>query len=76
MSSPSLTARSIRICYFNVWAQGLEEAVSYVRRAPELDLAPLVSNPRDAGLMTKARLDCDWYAENARCFAAMSHQAW
>jgi hypothetical protein len=74
MSPPCLRLPcSIRICYFNVWAQGLEEAVSYVRRAPELDLAPLVSNPRDAGLMTKARLDCDWYAENARCFAAMSH---
>lgn len=72
MTPPQPTVRTLRVCYFNVWAQGLEDAMGYVRRAPELNLAPLVSNPRDAGLMTKARLDCDWYAENTRCFAAMA----
>jgi hypothetical protein len=65
--------RGVRICYFNTWASGLEDAVAYAARAPRLDLVALVSDPRDAGLMRKARLDCDWYAENARCFAAMSH---
>lgn len=65
--------RSVRICYFNTWARGLEDAAAYAARAPTLDLAALVSDPRDAGLMRKARLDCDWYAENARCFAAIRH---
>ncbi len=65
--------RRVRICYFNTWARGLEDAVVYAARAPTLDLAVLVSDPRDAALLRKARLDCDWYAENARCFAAMSH---
>jgi hypothetical protein len=71
MSLPPTPTRKIRVCYFNVWAQGLEDAMSYAKRAPTMDLARQVSNPRDAALMRKARLDCDWYAENARCFAAM-----
>ncbi|MEO5958399.1 MAG: hypothetical protein ABIZ49_10335 [Opitutaceae bacterium] len=65
--------RRVRVCYFNTWAKQLEEAAAYVARVPVLDLAPLVSDPRDAGLLTKARLDCDWYAENARCFASLVH---
>ena len=36
-----------------------------------MDLRPLVANPRDADLLRKARLDCDWYAANTRCFAAL-----
>ena len=28
-------------------------------------------NPRDTELLKKARLDCDWYAENVRCFASL-----
>jgi hypothetical protein len=67
------TKRRIRICYFNTWAQRLEKVADYVARVPAMDLQPLVANPRDAALMAKARLDCDWYAENARCFAAMEH---
>jgi hypothetical protein len=38
-----------------------------------MDLAPLVSDRHDAALLRKARLDCDWYAENARCFANLQH---
>lgn len=72
MSLSSTSARKLRVCYFNVWAQGLEDALQYVRRAPAMDLSRLVTNPRDAALMTKARLDCDWYAENARCFATLT----
>jgi hypothetical protein len=65
--------RRVRVCYFNTWAGGLEDAADYLARMPAIDLAPLVSNPGDAALMKKARLDCDWYAENARCFAAMEY---
>jgi hypothetical protein len=45
-----------------------------VERSATLDLTRLVANPRDSALMKKARLDCDWYAENARCFAAMQRE--
>ncbi|HWA28520.1 MAG TPA: hypothetical protein VG734_22915 [Lacunisphaera sp.] len=66
-------SRRIRICYFNTWATGLEPAAAYLPRVPAMDLRPLVSNPREAGLLQKARLDCDWYAANTRCFAALQH---
>jgi hypothetical protein len=65
--------RKIRVCYFNSWARGLEPADSYIARVGSMNLAPLVANPRDPALMAKARLDCDWYAENTRCFAALTH---
>ena len=65
--------RRVRVCYFNTWVQGLEDAAAYVARAPAIDVARLVTNPRDTGLVAKARLDCDWYGENARCFLAMQH---
>jgi hypothetical protein len=65
--------RRIRACYFNTWADGLEDAARYLGRIFGQDLRPRVANPRDAELLKKARLDCDWYAENARCFAAMQH---
>jgi hypothetical protein len=68
------TGRRIRVCYFNTWAGGLELAAGHVARVPAMDLAPLVSDAGDAELMRKARLDCDWYAANARCFAAMRHE--
>ncbi|MDP1579782.1 MAG: hypothetical protein Q8M02_05855 [Candidatus Didemnitutus sp.] len=65
--------RRIRICYFDQWAGALEPVAAYLSRVPTMDLRPLVANPRDAALLRKARLDCDWYAANARCFAAMQH---
>lgn len=65
--------RRVRVCYFNQWAGGLQPAADYLAHVPGLDLKPLVANPRDADLLRKARLDCDWYAANARCFAAMQH---
>jgi hypothetical protein len=73
MNLPSGAVARVRVCYFNTWARELEDAGGYVARAAQLDLRPLVSNPNDAGLLQKARLDCDWYAENARCFAHLSH---
>src|SRR5258708_25034560 len=65
--------RRVRVCYFNVWAGQLEDAVSYVARVPAIELASRVSNPHDVALLKKARLDCDWYGENARCFSVLSH---
>lgn len=65
--------RRLRLCYFNTWAGPLEEAAGYVTRVPTIDLRALVSKPGDAALLQKARLDCDWYAANTRCFAAVSH---
>jgi hypothetical protein len=65
--------RRVRVCYFNTWADGLEDASRYLGRIFGQDLRARVANPRDAELLKKARLDCDWYAENARCFAAMQH---
>lgn len=65
--------RRIRVCYFNTWATGLEPVGDYLPRVPTLDLAPFVTDPQDAELMKKARLDCDWYAANTRCFAEMQH---
>ena len=65
--------RRIRVCYYNVWADGLEEVPRYLGRIFQQDLRPRVANPRDVELLKKARLDCDWYAENTRCFAAMQH---
>ncbi len=65
--------RMLRICYFNTWADRLEESGAYVARAPVIDLTPRLANPHDATLRARARLDCDWYGENARCFASMRH---
>jgi hypothetical protein len=65
--------RRVRLCFFNTWAQGLEDAASYVARVPAMPLEKLVANPRDPEMMRMARLDCDWYGENARCLAALAH---
>jgi hypothetical protein len=72
MAQPRATRR-VRVCYFNTWAQGLEDAAAYVARAPAIELGPLVSDATDKGLVAKARLDCDWYGENTRIFASLNH---
>jgi hypothetical protein len=69
----TVARRRVRVCYFNNWAKGLEPVDRYLARVGSMDLSRLVANPKDAKLMRWARLDCDWYAENARCFAAMRH---
>lgn len=63
----------VRVCSFTNWLQGIEPVADYLARLPGLDLRPLVADPTDAGLLTKGRLDCDWFGENARAFAAMTH---
>jgi hypothetical protein len=67
--------RRIRVCYFNTWADGLEDAAAYLARVGAMDLRPRTADPSDAELLRKARLDCDWYAENLRCLAALEHGA-
>jgi hypothetical protein len=66
-------ARPARICYFTTWADGLEPVDQYLSRLPQIDLRARVTNPADPALLAKARLDCDWYAENARCFSRLEH---
>lgn len=58
----------VRVCYLNTWAGPLESASAYLERLPELDLTARISDARDDALLRKARLDCDWYGENLRCF--------
>ncbi|MGH7947417.1 MAG: hypothetical protein ACREF9_20785, partial [Opitutaceae bacterium] len=67
--------RRVRVCYFNTWADQLEDAASYIDRVAGVNLTAKVANPNDGALMAKARLDCDWYAENTRCFTALEHPA-
>ena len=69
MSAP----RRIRIAHFCHWAEGLEDARTFLARLPALDLRGRVANAADAGLVRMARLDCDWHGENTRAFAAMTH---
>lgn len=76
--TPTLSAvfpsrRRVRLCYFNAWAGGLEDVNHYLGRLGDLELRPLVSDPDDHALLQKARLDCDWYGENTRCFANLQH---
>jgi hypothetical protein len=66
--------RRIRICYFNSWARGLQDADSYVAGVPYVPVATFVTNSSDGDLLAKARLDCDWYGENTRAFSAMRHE--
>jgi hypothetical protein len=68
----TVQARSLRLAYFNQWAGALEDSGTYLARAATLDLRAMVSDPADTELLKKARLDCDWYAANTRCFAALS----
>ncbi|MCR6654581.1 MAG: hypothetical protein NVV63_01945 [Opitutus sp.] len=75
LTGEGVKKRRVRICYFNTWAGSLEDAAAYVARVRTMELAPFVTNPKDQALMRKARLDCDWYGENTRCFAAMHHEA-
>lgn len=65
--------RRIHVCYSNTRGGTVEDAGGYLAPVPGIDLAPLVASKGDKRLMQKTRLDCDWHAENARCFAEMTH---
>lgn len=73
--TPSSAPRRVRVCYFNTWADRLEDAATFVARVRGMDLTPLVVHPLDPALLKKARLDCDWYGENTRCFANLRHES-
>lgn len=62
-----------RVFFFNPWADGVEETAAYLERLPGRDLSPNLPAGADERLRAMARLDCDWYGECARCFAAMRH---
>lgn len=67
------STRRVRIFSYSSWAEALEPAADFLSRLPKYDVRRKVSDPRDERLVRMARLDCDWYGENARCFAAMTH---
>lgn len=73
MLQPAPVLRRIRVCYFNTWAADLEPATEYLARVGDLDLLPRLRPGADPALAQQARLDCDWYAENLRCFAELLH---
>ncbi len=72
-SSERHPTRIQRVFHFTTWADRLEPVEDYLERLPRFDVSPRVSNPRDPTLLTLARLDCDWHAENARVFDALTH---
>jgi hypothetical protein len=66
-------SRRVRTFCFSNWAEGLEPTADYLARLATFDVRTRVSDARDERLVRMARLDCDWYGENARCFGAMTH---
>lgn len=66
-------APRIRVFHFNSWAPRLEPIERFLAQLPQMDVRPRVSDPQDNGLLKMARLDCDWYGENARVFDALRH---
>ncbi len=70
-----LPARTTRVFHFCPWADRLEDAAAFLARVPSLELSKRVSDPANADLLRMARLDCDWHAENTRCFATLAHPA-
>ncbi len=63
----------VRVIFYNPWAEAPEPVDAYLGRLPGLDLTARLPAGADERLRRMARLDCDWYGECARCFAALSH---
>ncbi len=63
--------RRVKIIHFSPWAGHHQDGAGFVRSLPLMDLRPRVSDPSDAALMVKARLDCDWHGEHVRAFNSM-----
>lgn len=66
------SSRRVRVFCYSAWAEGLEPAADFLARLPGYDVRGKMSDPHDERLRRMARLDCDWYGENIRCFAAMT----
>jgi hypothetical protein len=66
-----MKTRRVRVHFFNPWARALEDISVYLDNIPHLDLSEWVERPDDADLLQRARLDCDWHGECARCFSSL-----
>lgn len=62
-----------RVTFYSTWADAFELAEHYLDRQPSRDLSDRVDRPDDERIMRMARLDCDWYAACAHCFALLRH---
>lgn len=62
--------RRVRIIHFNTWAGPLADAAAWLADDPARQVPGRVAAD-DAHLRRLGRLDCDWHAENTRCFAAL-----
>lgn len=63
----------IRLSFFSPWGSDLEDSAAYLETLRLLDVRSRVTDGTDEHLVSMAQLDCDWYGENARCFAAVAH---
>lgn len=70
---PERARRTLRVIHYNPWADGLEDAASYLARLPAANLAGRIAKPDDTKMARMARLDADWHGESTRCFAALEH---
>lgn len=70
---PDRARRTLRVIHYNPWAEGLEDALTYVGRLPSIDLGPRIAEPGNVKMKTMARLDADWHGESTRCFASLEH---
>ena len=66
-----MKTRRVRVHFFNPWARALEDISVYLDNIPNLDLSEWVERPDDGDLLQRARLDCDWHGECARCFSSL-----
>lgn len=70
-----LSTSRLRIHFFHPWARKLEPADDCLDRLAQASLADQIEDPTSADLLRRARLDCDWHGECARCFATLRHPA-
>jgi hypothetical protein len=77
MTSPPVCDRGVpsgsgaRLIVFCPWADRLEDASAFLQRLPQGDLSSRLPAGADESLRRMARLDCDWFGECVRCFAAL-----
>lgn len=62
---------NVRLTIFSPWADSLEDAGEFLARLGTYDLGPRLPPNADDRLKRMARLDCDWFGECVRCFAAL-----
>ena len=72
---PSAAKPRLRVTLFLPWGEGIESIDAFLDRTRGIDPRMRVADPKDERLARMARLDIDWHAETARCFAALEHPA-